>query len=183
MNMTLSFTNAFDVALPPEQTWKLLQQLDLIAPCLPGGTLTEWDGGDHFAGEVKTKLGPMRMTFGGKGRITLRDTDAHRIQISGEGVEGKGRGRAQAEFGFVLAENDDGTTRVTSNAEVTLIGAVAQYGRGAGMIQALADELTRQFAANLACLIETGEAGEASLSITKLAGRTIATRFRRSEET
>lgn len=182
--MALSFKNSFSVALPVPESWALLQQLDLMATCLPGGTLTEWDGGDSFTGEVATKLGPMSMVFRGKGQIVERDDAAHRMRIRGEGAEGKGRGRAQAEFGFSLAEDGDGGTVVTSLADVTLVGAVAQYGRGAGMIQSLVDELTRQFAANIARLIETGEAGTTgsdSLSVTKLAGRAIIGRFRRNE--
>ncbi|MEJ8574253.1 SRPBCC family protein [Microbaculum marinum] len=182
--MAIVCNNSFRLTLPPPDTWALLQQLDLMATCFPGGTLSEWDGGDSFVGEVATRLGPMSMVFRGKGRILERDADTYRMRVRGEGAERRGRGRAQADFTFELSEDAGGGTLVASTTEVTLVGAVAQYGRGAGMIQALADELTLQFASNLARLIETGEVeagGGKSLSVARLAGRAVMGRFRRGE--
>ena len=40
----MELTNAFDVSAPIDQTWRILTDIELIAPCMPGAKLTEVDG-------------------------------------------------------------------------------------------------------------------------------------------
>ena len=37
----MEFDNSFEVPLPPAQAWKLLLDVERIAPCMPGAELTE----------------------------------------------------------------------------------------------------------------------------------------------
>ena len=53
----VELTNEFDVAAPIEQAWRVLTDLERIAPCLPGAELTEVEG-DEYRGVVKVKVGP-----------------------------------------------------------------------------------------------------------------------------
>ncbi|MGH3613170.1 MAG: hypothetical protein ACRDRK_11375 [Pseudonocardia sp.] len=48
-----------------------------MAPCFPGAVMDTCDG-DSFTGTVKVKLGPISMTYKGKGAYTVRDAAAHR---------------------------------------------------------------------------------------------------------
>ena len=50
--------NEFNVALPPDQTWSLLTDLQKVAPCLPGASITSVEGED-FHGRAKIKVGPI----------------------------------------------------------------------------------------------------------------------------
>jgi hypothetical protein len=53
---------------------------------------------------------------------------------------------------FVMAPRD-GHTEVQVTTDLTLTGSVAQYGRGAGLIKEVANQFTREFAANLEKLV------------------------------
>jgi hypothetical protein len=68
--------------------------------------------------------------------------------VKAQGTDAKGRGSAQAAATFRLEPSDTGS-KVLVHTDLTLSGAVAQYGRGVGMIQATATALMNQFANNL----------------------------------
>src|SRR5262249_61334974 len=69
--------HGFTVPVPVDVAWKVLLDLPRIAPCMPGATLTGVEG-DTFTGTVKVKLGPITLTYQGKGRFVERDEAAHR---------------------------------------------------------------------------------------------------------
>ena len=47
----MKLLNEFEVALPTEQTWTLLTDLEKVAPCLPGASITGKEG-DDFVGQA-----------------------------------------------------------------------------------------------------------------------------------
>lgn len=141
----MKFENSFDVPLPPEQAWPLLLDLPRIAPCFPGAELTEVLEDRRYKGRVGVRLGPVALTFAGTARLEGVDDTARSARVKAQGTDSKGRGGANATAEFTLSEAPGGT-RVTITTDLTLSGAVAQYGRGAGMIQAVAAELISQFA-------------------------------------
>ncbi len=69
-------------------------------------------------------------------------------RVRAQGTDAKGRGSAQAAATFRLEPSATGS-KVLVHTDLTLSGAVAQYGRGVGMIQATASALMNQFANNL----------------------------------
>jgi hypothetical protein len=68
--------------------------------------------------------------------------------VAAQGTDAKGRGGANAASLFRL-EPVAGGSKVLVHTNLTLSGAVAQYGRGVGIIQATAAQLMKQFAACL----------------------------------
>ncbi|MGB0632470.1 MAG: hypothetical protein ACPGRZ_17410, partial [Alphaproteobacteria bacterium] len=71
-------------------------------------------------------------------------------------ADAKGRGGANANVGFHLEPSDAGSS-VKIHTDLQLSGSVAQYGRGAGMIQDLASQIIGQFADNLSKQIEADQ--------------------------
>ena len=69
-------------------------------------------------------------------------------RVAAQGSDAKGRGAANATATFHL-EPVSGGSRVLVHTNLTLSGAVAQYGRGVGIIQMTAAQIITQFAANL----------------------------------
>jgi hypothetical protein len=65
--------------------------------------------------------------------------------VRAQGTDAKGRGAAQAKSTFRLEPSGTGS-KVLVHTDLTLSGAVAQYGRGVGMIQATASAIMNQFA-------------------------------------
>lgn len=148
----MKFDNSFEVPLPPAQAWALLQDVQRIAPCMPGAELTEVIDARSFKGRVAVKLGPVALTFAGTARFEELDEATQTAKVKAQGTDQKGRGGAHAMVGFALVRVPAGT-RVDITTDVTLSGAVAQYGRGAGIIQAVAAELIGQFSERLRAMI------------------------------
>lgn len=144
----MQFDNSFDVPLPPDETWALLRDIERIAPCMPGATLTEVVDADTYRGTVSVRLGPVALTFAGQAKFEDVDDAAHTARVRADGKDSRGRGGANATVGFSVAPGGEGAT-VHVHTDLMLSGPVAQYGRGVGMVQALAEQLIGQFAANL----------------------------------
>ncbi len=145
----MEFSNHFFVPLPLEDAWKLMLDVPRIMPCLPGAKLTEILGPDKYRGSVSVKLGPIKLAFDGQAELVKKDDENHIAWLKGSGLDPKGRGAAQSEFSFALKPEGSGTA-VTVTTQLQLSGAVAQYGRGSGMIAEVASHILKQFESNLA---------------------------------
>jgi carbon monoxide dehydrogenase subunit G len=155
----MEFDNSFDVPLPPDQAWKTLMDIERIAPCMPGAELTKKVDDRTFKGKVSVRLGPVALTFQGTATFEEIDDAGHNATVKAQGADAKGRGGANANVGFRLEPSDTGST-VLIHTDLQLSGSVAQYGRGAGMIQDLSSQIIGQFAKNLAAQIEASSAPE-----------------------
>ena len=144
----MEFDNSFEVPLPLDDAWKLLMDIRRIAPCLPGAELTDVVDERTYKGKVGVRLGPVSLAFAGTVKFDEIDDAAHRAKISAQGSDAKGRGAANATATFHL-EPVPGGSKVLVHTNLTLSGAVAQYGRGVGIIQMTAGQIITQFANNL----------------------------------
>ena len=141
----MEFDNSFTVPLPPDETWALLRDIERIAPCMPGATLSETVDADTYKGEVSVRLGPVSLTFKGQAKFESVDDAARTARVKADGKDSKGRGGANATVDFTVAPGDEGSL-VQIHTNLMLSGPVAQYGRGVGMVKGLADQLIGQFA-------------------------------------
>jgi uncharacterized protein len=140
----------FTVAAPVDRAWEVLLDLERIVPCMPGAALTSHEG-DEFTGTVRVKLGPMVMSFAGRGRFVERDVVAHRMVIEAAGRDTKGAGSAAAKINATLRADGE-VTAVAVLTDLTITGRVAQLGRGmiADVSSRLLDEFTACLAGQLA---------------------------------
>lgn len=152
----MQFSNSFDVPLPPDAAWTVLMDIPRIAPCMPGAELTEQVDENTYKGKVSVRLGPVMLAFAGTATFDARNDADHTAKVRAQGTDAKGRGGASATVGFKL-EPAPGGSRVLIDTDLNLSGSVAQYGRGAGMIQAVAAQLIGQFATALKAQI--GDSG------------------------
>ena len=143
----MKLESTFHIEAPIEKAWEALNTPEMIAPCFPGATLTEYEG-DSFSGTVKVKLGPISLTYKGKGTYVTRDADAHKVVIEANGRDSRGNGTASATVtGSMVADGPD-KTAVTMVTDMTITGRPAQFGRG--VISDVADKIIGQFAACVA---------------------------------
>jgi uncharacterized protein len=176
----MEFDNAFEVPLPPEDAWPVLMDIPRIAPAMPGAQLTEIVDEKTYKGNIAVRLGPVALTFAGTVIFEEIDNANRTARVRAQGNDAKGRGSAQATATFRLEPAAAGS-KVLVHSDVTLSGAVAQYGRGVGMIQATAAALMNQFANNLKKQLanppaetEGGLPGAAKpISATSLAGQVL----------
>jgi carbon monoxide dehydrogenase subunit G len=155
----MDLQNSFVVPSDIDTAWKTLQDVEGLAPCMPGATLLTHDG-DDFTGSVKVKLGPVSMVFAGQARFVSKDEATHTVVIEGSGKETKGTGTAKGEVTAVLVAEAPDRTRVDVVTDLTITGKAAQFGRG--VMQDVAGRIIDQFSANLAAtMAATGAAAAA----------------------
>jgi uncharacterized protein len=149
----MEFDNSFDVPLSPAQAWAVLMDIRRIAPCMPGAALTEVIDAQNFRGKIAVRLGPVALSFAGRVQFENIDETNYSARVKAQGADDKGRGSANATATFRIEPADLGS-RVLIHTDLMLSGAVAQYGRGVGMIQATAAQIIGQFASNLRTQLE-----------------------------
>jgi hypothetical protein len=144
----MEFDNSFDVPLAPAEAWAVLLDVRRIAPCMPGAALTEVIDAQIFRGKIAVRLGPVALAFAGAVKLENIDEANRSARVKAQGTDDKGRGSANAMATFRIEPSGTGS-RVLIHTDLMLSGAVAQYGRGVGMIQATASQIIGQFATNL----------------------------------
>jgi carbon monoxide dehydrogenase subunit G len=138
--------NSFVVPVSVEQAWLLLNDVPSVVPCMPGAELLEVVGENAWKAKLHVKLGPIALQFLADVVRERSDEAAGNVVLGVRARESKGRGNAEATIESTLAVANGGT-RVDIVTELTLRGAVAQYGRG--VVGDVASRLTAQFAARI----------------------------------
>lgn len=161
--MGLRFTNSFTVAAPPDKAWNILLDVSRIAPCVPGAELTEMTDATHFKGKARVKAGPIELAFSGRAEFAEIDSVNRKARLIAKGNDTKGRGQAAATIDFELVPEGNGS-RVTASTDLNMTGAIAQYGRGAGVMNDIASHITAAFAKNLETLLAREGAGAGNIA-------------------
>lgn len=130
----------------------MLLDVSRIAPCVPGAELTELTDPTHFKGRARVKVGPIELAFSGQAEFTEIDNINRKARLVAKGNDTKGRGNASATIDFELIPEGAGS-RVTATTDLNMTGAIAQYGRGAGIMNDVANHITATFAQNLKQLL------------------------------
>jgi len=141
--------NTFEVPAPPERAWELLMDVPRVIPCMPGAALTETVDDATWKATIAVKLGPMSFMFAADVKRGEADRDAGHARLDVVAREQRGRGSGQAAITSSLEPTEAGT-RVTIVTDLTMAGAVAQYGRG--LVQPVSAQLIDSFAG---CLRES----------------------------
>jgi len=142
----MKLQNSLSIPVPVREAWEVLLDIERIAPCVPGATLTSHDG-DRFHGRVKVKLGPVGLTYSGTVAFVSRDEEARTVVMEAAGRETRGGGTAKATVTCALVDRG-GSTDVHVDTDLAITGRPAQFGRSTLADGAAA--LIDQFAANLA---------------------------------
>jgi uncharacterized protein len=155
--------STFVVSAPVDDAWRFLIDVPRVVPCMPGTELTEALDDRRFRATARLRVGPVELAFGGEGELYDVDPASRTAKLRAKGRDTKGRGAFQAEMAFGLTPRGE-ETLARVDADLTLSGSVAQYGRGAGIVKGVAEQLTAQFAQNLSARITAGRGagGEAA---------------------
>ena len=133
----MKISNEFTVHTPIDRAWRVLTDLEGIAPCMPGAQLTGVEG-DVYKGKVKVKVGPVVSEFAGTARFAERDDAAYRGVIDAKGRDARSAGNASALVTAVLRAEGESTT-VTVDTDLKISGKLAQF--GSGMIKEVSGKL------------------------------------------
>lgn len=159
--MAVEIQNTIEIPAPPDRVWAYLVDVERVVSCMPGAELTEVVDDRTWKGKVAVKLGPVSLAFAGTVVLQEQDEDARRVVLKADGKEAKGKGSASALVTSRL-ENIDGTgTRVVIVADLSITGAIAQFGRGmiADVSQRMAGQFAQCLATRMAAEAATAEEG------------------------
>ena len=148
----MDLTNEFTVGVGIDEAWKVLNDVERIAPCLPGAELQEVED-DEYRGVVKIKVGPISAQYKGVATFQEQDETNHKVVLRAEGRDTRGQGNANALITATLVPSGDGT-RVTVHTDLTISGKVAQFGRG--VLPDVSAKLMQQFAEALDTEVQRG---------------------------
>jgi uncharacterized protein len=140
----MKLEQSFEVAAPIDEVWAALNDLERVAPCLPGAAITGHDEDGTYHGSFQVKLGPTVAAYRGTIRIESADERTHTATLSARGTDKRGQGGASARIVNTLSERG-GTTTVRAETDFTITGRLASFGRG-GMMQDISNRLLRDFA-------------------------------------
>ena len=141
----MEISDSFRVSRSLDETWKVLLDIERIAPSLPGAELQEIEG-DDYRGVVKIKVGPITAQYKGTAKLAEVDEAARRIVLDASGRDTRGQGNAKAKIVVTMKEEDGGTV-VDVNTDLSITGKVAQFGRG--VLADVSSKLMGQFVENL----------------------------------
>ena len=119
----------FTVPVSAAQAWPVLLDIDRIAPCMPGATITKVDG-DDFEGTVKVKVGPITVTYGGTASFIEKDESQRIAVLEARGRETRGSGTATATVTAQIFDEGESSARVAVSTDLSITGKPAQFGRG-----------------------------------------------------
>lgn len=125
----MEITNSFAVKAEPDRVYEFLLDVNNVVSCVPGAELSEVVDPNTFKGKVRIKVGPVTVNYNGTARITSRDASTRTATLEAEGKETTGSGSAQATTKMAVAADGDEST-VTLTTDFTVVGRVAQFGRG-----------------------------------------------------
>ncbi len=167
----MEIKQSFTVARPLNDVWALFQDVPVVAGCMPGAELLADKGNGAYQGRVSIKLGPFGAAFEGEAQVTP-DPATYSGHVEGKGTDKRGGSRSKLVMDYRLAEVPGGT-KVDVDADVQLVGPIAQFGR-TGIVTETANVLIRQFVQNveqkLAAMPASAAATSAATAATSAGG-------------
>ncbi len=123
-----------------EETWKALNDTEILKACVPGCESIEMTGENEYAVLMTARVGPVSAKFKGKMKLTdIKPPDSYNIAFEGQGgVAGFAKGSA----GVQLAPEGTGT-KLTYQAKANVGGKLAQI--GSRLVDAAAQKVAGDF--------------------------------------
>jgi carbon monoxide dehydrogenase subunit G len=127
----------------PDHAWGVVSDVSKLVGCVPGAKVLSAEGPNKAKAEIKVDMGSMAMTFSGPVEIVESDDGSKRAVIKAQAKEAGGQSNADGDVTIQIG-GDGGTVDVTANVS----GKAASMGEGT--VQAVLEQLVKQFTANLA---------------------------------
>ncbi|GHB60089.1 hypothetical protein GCM10010306_062070 [Streptomyces umbrinus] len=176
----MKLENTLSIPVAVEDAWRVLLDVERVAPCVPGATLTASDGDEH-RGWIKVKLGPIGLTYNGTVTFLTRDERARVVVLEAGGREARGNGTAKALVTCRLTDAGGDRTDVYVETELNVTGKPAQFGRGT--LAEVSGALMDRFAENLAAELAANSQEPAERSARPAAAERYANRAASTEHT
>jgi uncharacterized protein len=153
--MAFKIEEKFEVQAPVERVWQYLIDPKRVVDCLPGAELLEQKDDQTFLGAIKVKVGPLSMSYKGEAKFTEVNAETHQVRMVGNAREVTGSGSTKVSMLSTVVPLGNGSSEVSVNADVELVGKIVQFGRG--MIEEVSRQMFRQFSTCVKQHLEVAE--------------------------
>lgn len=144
----VQFDNSFSVRAPIADVFAAIADMGRVVPCVPGATVVSSRGDDVYEVALKAQVGPLWRNFAGTITVHVRDEATHRVELTNQARDAKGRGVGRARIEISLSELG-AHTNVSIYSRVSIVdGMLAEKTIRTGATKQMAD-----FAANLRAMI------------------------------
>ena len=161
--MGIVIENEFTVAASPDDTYALMTDVERVAPCIPGASITGRRDDGAYDALVTMKMGPISLTYKGVIEIIEQNDAARTAVMRAKATEAKGQGTAQATLTMDIDDAGGGSTTVKVGSDILVTGRVAQMGRGimTDVAGKMIGEMAKAMEATLVAGAEAKAQGEA----------------------
>ncbi len=150
--MKVQIEKNYPMPCAADVAWAFLQDLQAVAGCMPGAKITERLDDGRYKGTVTVKLGPATMAF--RGEVEMKDVNAAQrsLNLIGKGTDSTGSSGATMNLtARVEAGESAAQCNLVGSSEVSMSGKAVAF--GGRMMNAVADQLLKQFADNFAARV------------------------------
>jgi carbon monoxide dehydrogenase subunit G len=168
----MKLEQSFEVAAPLGRVWAALVDVERVAPCLPGASVTGRKDDGSYDGTFQVKIGPTSASYTGKLQMEAIDESAHTATMQAAGTDKRGQGGAKATIVSSVAAAGAGSTKVDVSTDYHITGRLARFGRG-GMIEEISNRLLGEFAKSLQAML-AGDPGEVAAAAAPADGASAA---------
>src|SRR5262245_11255142 len=150
--MKVELERTFPMPASTDVAWSFLQDIEAVAACMPGAKISERLPDGRFKGTVSVKVGPASMSF--RGEVEVRDVNpsAKSLRLIGKGTDSTGTSGASMDLAARIEPGDGGLSTLVGKSDVSMSGKAAAF--GGRMMNSVADQILKQFAANFAERVE-----------------------------
>ena len=158
--MKVQIEKVFPMPAAADLSWQFLQDIAAVATCMPGAAITERLDDAHYKGTVTVKVGPATMSFRGDIEVRELDLATRTLRLIGKGSDTTGTSGASIDLTARVEAAEGGASNLVGKSEASLSGKAAAF--GGRMMNSVADQVLKQFAANFATQVESLKAAQTS---------------------
>ena len=144
--MKTTIEKSFEVPQSITLVWEHLIDPEKIMDCVPGVTIEEKVGENHYKGKVGMKFGPMGVKYDADIFYDEINLENQKIILSGNGIDTKGNGNAEMKMTIDIQDLSKNGVQVKALMDVVINGKVAQF--GSRLINPVVNQLFKQFVTN-----------------------------------
>jgi hypothetical protein len=154
--MKVQLEKTFPLPASADTAWALLQNIEAVAACMPGASITERIDAQRYKGTVAVRFGPANMSFRGEVEVIALEPASRTLRLVGKGTDSTGSSGASMDLTARVEAIDAASCNLVGSSEVSVSGKAASF--GGRMMSSVADQVLKQFAANFAAQVQAQSA-------------------------
>jgi uncharacterized protein len=157
--MKVQVEKTFPMPASADVSWQFLQDIAAVAACMPGAKITERLNDTHYKGTVTIRVGPATMSFRGDIEVRELDVATRTLRLIGKGSDTTGTSGASIDLTARVEAAEGSLSNLVGKSDASVSGKAAAF--GGRMMNSVADQVLKQFAANFAARVESLKAPQA----------------------